>query len=78
MTGYKEKMIQALQVRGYSKRTEEAYVKCMFNFIKFLMISPDKITPEDINLYQVNLVRKRKVYYCYFNQTVCAMRFFYK
>jgi len=78
MTGYKEKMRQVLQVKGYSKTTEKAYIKCMFNFIKFHMIPPDKITLEDINLYQVHLVKNRKVSYCYFNQTVCAMRFFYK
>ncbi len=78
MANFREKMIQTLRVKGYSKRTEDAYVKCMFNFIKFQMIPPDKITPEYINLYQVHLVKNRKVSYCYFNQTVCAMRFFYK
>jgi integrase/recombinase XerD len=78
MAKFKDKMQQDLRVRGYSRKTEKAYIHCMRNFIKFHMIPPDKITEEDIYLYQVHLVNDRKVSYCYFNQTVCAMRFFYR
>jgi len=70
-------MLIDMQVKGFDKTTQEAYLKCMYNFIKFHKIPPDKITIRDIYLYQVNLVKHRKVSYCYFNQTVCAMRFFY-
>jgi integrase/recombinase XerD len=75
---YKEKMIEHLKIKGFSPKTIKAYTSCMKNFIKFIKIPPDKVEHNDIYLYQLDLVKNRKVSYCYFNQTVCALRFFYR
>ena len=44
MAKYKDKMLIDMQLKGFAKTTQEAYLKCMYNFIKFHKIPPDKIT----------------------------------
>ena len=41
------------------------------------MRAPDQLTIEDINRYQLYLTENKKVSWSYFNQAVCAIRFFY-
>jgi site-specific recombinase XerD len=45
--------------------------------IRFFMRSPDELTIEDIHSYQLHLTRVEKVCWGSFNQSVCAIRFFY-
>jgi hypothetical protein len=43
MTPLRQRMIQDLQLRGYSDRTVEAYVRSVAQLAKFYGISPDRI-----------------------------------
>jgi site-specific recombinase XerD len=45
--------------------------------VRFFMRPPDELTLEDIHAYQLHLTRDRKVCWAVFNQSVCAIRFFY-
>ena len=45
--------------------------------VRFFMRPPDELTLEDINVYQQQLTRDRKVGWGTFNQSVGAIRFFY-
>jgi len=74
----KEKMIQDLEIRGLSKRTQESYLGCIKQFVKFFMKSPDRLTPDDIHTYQLHLKRVRKISVNYFNIQVAAIKFLYR
>jgi integrase/recombinase XerD len=71
-----KRMGDELAIRGYSKKTTEVYLYCMRRMVKFFMKSPDTLGTEDIFAYQSHLVNSN-VSWCTFNQSVCAMRFFY-
>ena len=43
-----------------------------------LHAAPDQLTLEHIRQYQLHLTRERHVAWTYFNQVVCALRFFYR
>jgi integrase/recombinase XerD len=73
----KDKMLTEMKIRGYSERTQATYLGCMLRFVKHFMISPDKLTLDNINEYQSYLVNEKKVSFTIFNQSVCAIRFFY-
>ena len=73
----KEKMIQDLEIRGMSKRTQETYLQCIKQFVKYYMKSPDLLTLEDINSYQLYLKRDRQISVSYFNIQVAALKFLY-
>jgi site-specific recombinase XerD len=69
-------MDQDLQIRGYSPRTRRVYLGCVRNFVKFFGTPPDKLGTEDIRRYQLHLI-DRQVSWTTFNQSVCALRFFF-
>ncbi len=73
----KEKMIQDLVIRGMSNRTQENYLGCIKQFVKYYMKSPDLLTLEDINSYQLYLIRDRQISVSYFNIQVAALKFLY-
>jgi site-specific recombinase XerD len=78
MSSLRKKMIEDLRVRNYSPRTIDTYVRCVASFARHFGKSPDKLGPEHIRDYQLFLVESKRASWSLFNQTVCALRFFYK
>lgn len=76
MTPLRQRMIEDLQLRNRSPMTTNAYVRYVGQFAKFFGCSPDKLTAEHVRQYQLHLLQK-KVSWSTFNQSVCALRFFY-
>src|ERR1700686_4867837 len=77
MTELRRKMLEELQLRNYSPHTQRAYVRCVAEFAKHFKAAPDRLGPEHIREYQLFLVQRKKLSWAPFNQTVCALRFFY-
>ena len=77
MTILRQRMIEDLRVRNYSERTVETYVMRVAKFAQHFGKSPDLLGPEEIRLYQLHLVKACRSSWAVFNQTVCALRFFY-
>jgi site-specific recombinase XerD len=70
-------LIEDLQVRNYSPRTVECYVRHVAEFARHFQASPDQLGPEQIRAYQVYLVQEKHASWSRFNQAACALRFFY-
>jgi len=70
-------MIEELRLRNYSPHTVEVYIRCVAQFAQHFRVSPARLGPEHIRQYQLFLVERKKVAWAVFNQTVCALRFFY-
>jgi integrase/recombinase XerD len=77
MTPLRERMLDDLRIRNYSERTIKAYLRCIANFARHFGKSPDQLGPAEIREYQLYLVKQRRCSWAVFNQTVCALRFFY-
>jgi integrase/recombinase XerD len=77
MTELRRRMFEELRLRNYSPNTIEVYLRCVANFAHHFRVSPDRLGPEHIREYQLFLVERKKVSWAVFNQTVCALRFFY-
>jgi integrase/recombinase XerD len=78
MGQFRDRMDEDLRMRGHSASTRECYVRCVRNFVRHFMRPPDQLTLEHIRQYQLHLTRERHVAWTYFNQVVCALRFFYR
>jgi site-specific recombinase XerD len=70
-------MERDLQIRGFSRSTQQCYLARMKAMVRFFMRPPDELSLEDIHTYQLYLTRDRKVCWAAFNQSVSAIRFFY-
>jgi integrase/recombinase XerD len=76
MTPLRQRFIDDLRLRNYSPRTIETYVGRLACFAKHFGCSPDLLGPNEIRAFQLHLL-ERRVSWSTFNQTVCALRFFY-
>lgn len=77
MTALRQKMTEDLCLRNYSSSTIRVYLRCVASFAQHFEKSPDQLGPEHVREYQIFLVQQKKASWALFNQTVCALRFFY-
>lgn len=73
----RKRFIEDLRIRHYADRTIEIYVYCVAQFAKFFGRSPEDLGEDEIREYQRYLAEDKKASWAFFNQTVCALRFFY-
>jgi site-specific recombinase XerD len=76
MGRYRDAMEQELRLQGYSDRTREAYVYCVREQLRFCRIEAEQVDPDSVRSYLLHLANK-PVSWSFFNQSVCALRFFY-
>ena len=76
MTPLRQRLVDDLRLRNYSPRTIEIYVAHVARFAKHFGKSPELLGPQEMRAFQLHLMEK-KVSWSQFNQTVCALRFFY-
>jgi hypothetical protein len=76
-TALREKMRAILRARNYSPRTEETYVSAVGRFARHFGASPDQLGAEQVVSYQLWLRDEKHASHVLFNQTMCALRFFY-
>ena len=78
MGRFHDRMLRDMQIRGLSPRTQETYLACVRQFVRYVRRAPDQITAEDIHRYQAYLTNDRQVSSSYFNQSVSAIKYFYR
>lgn len=77
MTPLRRRMIEDMQLRNFSPHTQAAYVRAVTKFAKHFGQSPDRLGPEEVRAYLVHMVQQRRVSWSLYNQTLCALRFYY-
>lgn len=77
MTPLREKMIRDMKVRGFSPRTQSAYLSSVINLSKHYNKSPESLSKDDILNYLVYLHEVRKLAWSSCNVAVCGFRFLY-
>jgi len=77
MTKLRQQLIQELVLRGFSPRTQEAYVGAVHQLAKYFKRSPDQISDEEIRTYLLYLAETKKLSASSRNQATSAFRFFY-
>ncbi len=77
-TPLREQMRRALRIRNMSDRTEYIYIHMVAGFAAHFHRSPDRLGRPHIEEYLLFIRDVKKVSYCWYNQCVCALRFFYR
>lgn len=77
MSELRQRLIDALQVRGRSPRTLEAYVGWVAQLSRYYRKSPHLVSEEQCQQYLLHLIRERRLARSSVNQASCALRFFY-
>ncbi len=77
MSALRQRMNEAMVLRGFAERTKETYLACVSGLAKHYGRSPDTLDAAAIQAYLLHLISERKLAYASVNQAVCAFRFLF-
>jgi integrase/recombinase XerD len=77
MTPLRLRMIEDMQIRNLSLRTQRAYVGQVARFSRHFDKSPDLLGPADIRAWQIHLAQDKRLAARSITVAVSALRFFY-
>ena len=78
MSPLRQRMIEDMQLRGYSANTQEAYVRAVRRLSEYLHHGPDKITEEELRQYFLYLTNEKKFTHSTTTVALCGIKFFYE
>ncbi len=77
MTPLRRRMIDAMLLRGFAPRTQEAYCDAVVALAKHYHRSPETLGAEQLQSYLLYLITEKKLAYASVNQAACAFRFMF-
>jgi len=78
MTPLRQRMIQDMQLRGFSARTQECYAAAVGQLAQHFHSSPDQLTEEHLRQYFLYLANDKKVARATATIALCGIKFFYQ
>ncbi|NIS83591.1 MAG: tyrosine-type recombinase/integrase [Anaerolineales bacterium] len=78
MTPLRERMIEDLQLRGLSERTQVAYVRAVRQLAEHYGKSPDQISEEELRQYFLHLKNVKQASRSTITVALCGIKFFYE
>lgn len=78
MTPLRQRMIEDMQLRGFSARTQECYVAAVRQLAAHFHTSPDRLTEEDLRQYFLYLATEKKVARATATIALCGIKFLYE
>ena len=77
MTELRQRMDDAMVLRGFALRTRETYLACVAGLAKHYHKPPDQLDAQQIQAYLLHLIQEKKLAYASVNQAACACRFLF-
>lgn len=77
MTPLRQKLIDEIQLRGFSHHTQDSYVRCVTGLARFYHRSPDQIADDEVKAYLLHLLRIKRLAVGSLIVAVSALRFFF-
>jgi site-specific recombinase XerD len=78
MTALRQKMIEDMQLRGLSARTQETYVRVVRQLAEYYHKSPDQLSEEELRHYFLYLKNEQQASRSRWMQTLSALKFLYQ
>ena len=78
MTPLRQRMIDAMVLRGFSPRTQESYADAIYGMAKHYRRDPALYTSQEVEAYLLHMINQRHLSYSTMNQAACAARFLYE
>jgi len=78
MTPLRQRMIEDMQLRGFSARTQECYAAAVGQLAQRFHTSPDQLTEEHLRQYFLYLANEKKVARATATIALCGIKFFYE
>lgn len=77
MKSLRQRMTDAMVLRGFAARTQEAYLAAVIALARHYRRPPDSLTSAELQAYLLHLITEKKLAYASVNQAACAFRFLF-
>ena len=77
MTKLRQRMIEDMQLRGLSEKTQEGYLGAVRQLAEHYHKAPDQISEEELRQYFLYLKNERQVSHSSCTVALCGIKFFY-
>ena len=77
MSQLRQRMDEAMVLRGFAVRTREAYLSCVTALSRHYRRPPDQLGADQLQAYLLHLITEKKLAYASVNQAACAFRFLF-
>jgi len=77
MSELRQRMDNAMRLRGLADRTRESYLACVSALARYYRQPPDQLNAAAIQAYLLHLITEKKLAYASVNQAACAFRFLF-
>lgn len=77
MTPLRQRMLDAMVLRGFAARTVEAYIHAVAGLARHFNCSPELLTAQQVQDYMLHLHRDRKLSFSTVNQAASGFKFLY-
>ena len=77
MSPLRQRMIDAMVLRGFAARTQQSYVEAIYRMAKHYRRDPCEYSAQDVQAYLLHMVQERHLSYSTMNQAACAASFLY-
>jgi integrase/recombinase XerD len=77
MTKLRQRMIEDMQLRGLSEKTQESYLRSVRQLAEHFHKAPDQISEEELRQYFLYLKNVRQVSHSSCTVALCGIKFFY-
>lgn len=78
MTKLRQRMIEDMQLRGLSQKTQESYLRSVRQLAEHYHKAPDQISEEELRQYFLYLKNVRQVSHSSCTVALCGIKFFYE
>ena len=78
MTPLRQRMLDAMSVRGFRPSTQQCYADAIYGLAKHYRGDPAQYSAQEIDAYLLHLVQERHLSYSTMNQAASAARFLYE
>ena len=78
MSLLRQRMIEDMQLHGYSANTQESYIRAVRLMTEYVHHGPDKVTEEELRRYFLYLTNEKKCSRSTTSVALCGIRFFYQ
>src|SRR6266545_1592218 len=78
MSPLQQRMLEDMQLRGLSARTQEAYARAVWQLAQHYHRSPDQLRDEELRQYFLYLTNQKKIARPTATIALCGIKFFYE
>jgi site-specific recombinase XerD len=78
ITPLQQRMLEDMQLRGLSARTQEAYARAVWQLAQHYHRSPDQLSEEELRQYFLYLTNEKKIARPTATIALCGIKFFYE